>query len=115
MSHEPREDRQGAWWHLFNRGIAKRPVYGIPQEVARFFALIGAAVAAGLLEVHAFSVLTTHFHILARSPRGEIFAAMQHAGNANWRAWRGMSREPTLRSVVSSGSRASARARPRAS
>ena len=35
----------------------------------------------GLLEVHAYSVLTTHYHLLVRSPSGQMAVAMQRVGN----------------------------------
>ena len=64
MVRRRRDDRPGAWWHLFNRGLAKRAVYETALDAQRFFDLIGEAVVDGDLEVHAFSLLTTHFHLL---------------------------------------------------
>ena len=81
MPRSPRDDFPGAWWHLTNRGISKRAVYETREDVGRFYAALAAAVDAGLLEVHAFSVLTTHYHLLARSPAGDVSGAMQMVGN----------------------------------
>ncbi len=82
MSRRPRDDHRAAWWHLFNRGIAKRAVFETALDVERFLALIRAACDDGEIEVHAYSVLTTHYHLLARSPRGDVSSAMQRIGNA---------------------------------
>lgn len=72
-----RDDFPGAWWHLTNRGIAKRTVFETAVDVARFLGGIALVTKLGLLEVHAYSLLTTHFHLLARSPRGEVSEAMR--------------------------------------
>lgn len=81
MTHSPRDDYAGAWWHLTNRGISKRAVYETVEDVKRFYDALESAVGRGLLEVHAFTLVTTHHHLLARSPVGEISAAMQIVGN----------------------------------
>ena len=81
MTHPPRDDHPGAWWHLTNRGIAKRAVCETREDVERFYDALGSAIGAGLLEVHAFTILTTHYHILARSPVGDVSGAMQIVGN----------------------------------
>jgi REP element-mobilizing transposase RayT len=38
-------------------------------------------VRRGRLEIHAWCVLTTHFHLLVRSPRGELSEALRRAQN----------------------------------
>jgi hypothetical protein len=40
-----------------------------------------AVVALGLVEVHAYSILTTHFHLLVRSVTGDVSEAMRQAAN----------------------------------
>jgi len=81
MARARREDHPGRRWHLYNRGIAKRAVFETARDAEYFLALIGAAVAAGLIEVHAFSRMTTHFHLLACSVAGDVSAAMQRIVN----------------------------------
>ena len=70
-------DYAGAWWHITNRGIAKRTVFENGHDIEQFLALLAAAVEAGWLEVHAFTILTTHFHLLVRSLCGELPRAMR--------------------------------------
>ena len=69
-------DYTGAWWHITNRGVAKRTVFEGRLDVEQFLALLQALVQAGVLEVHAFALLTTHFHLLVRSVTGELPRAM---------------------------------------
>jgi REP element-mobilizing transposase RayT len=64
-----------------NRGIAKRPVFETKRDVRKLEAELAWEVRAGRLEVHAFAILTTHFHLLVRSPRGELSEAMRRIQN----------------------------------
>jgi len=77
MPRRPRCDEPGAWHHVTNRGIAKRTLFEGASDIRCFLALLARAVRGGMLEVHAFCVLMTHFHLLVRSPRGELSQAMQ--------------------------------------
>lgn len=81
MPRGHRIDHPNAWHHVMNRGIARRPVFETPRDVRYFLSRLARVVREGLLEVHAFVVLTTHFHLLVRSPRGELSAAMQRVQN----------------------------------
>jgi REP element-mobilizing transposase RayT len=73
---KPRGDHPGAWHHVTNRGLAHRPAFEARSDVRSFLALLAQQVRKGALEVHAYSILTTHFHLLLRSPRGELSRAM---------------------------------------
>ena len=46
-----------------------------------FLARLARAARAGRIEVHAYCVLSTHFHLLVKSPRGELSAALQAVQN----------------------------------
>ena len=82
MPRRLRKDHAGAWHHIVNRGIAKRTLFETRRDVRQFLACIAREVRRGDLEVHAFAILTTHFHLLVRSPRGRLSAAMQRAEDA---------------------------------
>ncbi len=77
-----RRDHPGADWLITNRGIAKRAVFETRQDVERFYEALREVVELGLIEVHAFVFLTTHFHLLVRSVDGEISRAMKLVMNA---------------------------------
>jgi REP element-mobilizing transposase RayT len=59
-----------------NRAVARRTMFEHAADIAFFLDRVGETVTAGLLEVHAFTVLTTHFHMLVRSPAGDMSRAM---------------------------------------
>ncbi|MFT6363975.1 MAG: REP element-mobilizing transposase RayT [Planctomycetota bacterium] len=60
-----------------NRAIAKRPYFESRSDKRYFLARLASEVRAGRIEVHAFSLMTTHFHLLVRSPIGELSEAMR--------------------------------------
>jgi len=64
-----------------NRGLARRTVFEDRECVRFFLSCLARVVRKGLLEVHAYCVMTTHFHLLVRSPTGELARALQLAQN----------------------------------
>jgi len=76
-----RLDRPDSWHHVTNRAIARRTLFEDARDVRLFLARLAHVVRAGLIEVHSYCVLTTHFHLLVRSPTGELSAAMQSVEN----------------------------------
>jgi len=82
MVRRLRQDYPGAWHHIGNRGLARRGVFEAGRDVAAFLGLVNEASQAGLVELHAYSFMTNHFHLLVRSPAGRIGGAMKHVENA---------------------------------
>jgi len=77
MARRPRGDRPGAWHHVVNRAIARRPYFETRSDQRYFLAQLAAEVRSGRIEVHAFCLMTTHFHLLVRSPLGELSEGMR--------------------------------------
>jgi REP element-mobilizing transposase RayT len=48
------------------------------EDFRYFLALLACAVRRKELEVHAYSLMATHFHLLVRSPAGRLAEAMHH-------------------------------------
>jgi len=65
-----------------NRGLARRTVFETRLDMRRFLAEIARCVRSKRLEVHAFTLLSTHYHLLVQSPRGELAEAMRRTQNA---------------------------------
>lgn len=64
-----------------NRGIAKRTLFETEADIRHFLSRVAHAVRRGEIEVHAFCILTTHFHMLVRSPAGALSQAMRRIQN----------------------------------
>ncbi len=70
-------EEQGAWHHVMNRGLAQRTVFENRADARVFLALVAKVVGRSLIEVHVYCLMTTHFHILVRSPSGRLSEAMR--------------------------------------
>lgn len=77
MSRRARDDLPGSWHHVINRAIARRPLFEDRHDVRYFLSRLAREVRRGRLEVHAWCILTTHFHLLVRSPTGELSEAIR--------------------------------------
>src|SRR5262245_4791445 len=73
----PRLDEPGTWHHVMNRGIARRAVFEGEADIRFFLAELARAAHRGEIEIHAFAILSTHFHLLIRSPDGLLAVAMR--------------------------------------
>jgi REP element-mobilizing transposase RayT len=64
-----------------NRGVARRPLYQHREDMRAFLALAAQQVRARRIEIHAFSLMGTHFHLLVRSLEGVLREAMRQIQN----------------------------------
>ncbi len=71
-----RNDGPGAWHHVMNRGVGRRSLFDTDVQRRYFLSLVAAAVRDDGIRVHAYSLLSTHFHMLVESCDGRLSAAM---------------------------------------
>lgn len=81
MPRRPRVDRPGRLHHVMNRGIARRTVFETLADRRIFLALLARAVHEGRIELHAYVILTTHYHLLVRSLDGQLSETMRRVQN----------------------------------
>jgi len=77
MPRRRRLDKPGSLHHITNRGIAKRTIFERVEDVRYFLSRIAYAVRRGELKLHAFNLVTTHFHMFVESPAGVMATAMR--------------------------------------
>ncbi len=82
MAQRARHDEPFAFHHVYNRGVAKRTLFERRSDCRYFLACLARAVRGGSLEIHAYCLLTTHFHLLVRSPTGSMWRGMRRVQNA---------------------------------
>jgi len=70
MARRLRNDRPGALYHVMNRGVARRTIFDTPGDYRFFLACLACAVRRGEIDVLAYALLRTHFHLLLRSHGG---------------------------------------------
>lgn len=78
-------DEPGSWHHVVNRSVAKRPLFETRSDFRHFLAWLARQVRLGRLEIHSYCLMTTHFHMLVRSPSGQLAEAMRRAQNEHSR------------------------------
>jgi hypothetical protein len=76
MPRRPRHDEPDTWHHVYNRGIARRTLFERAADIRLFLAQVARAVRRGEIELHAYAVLTTHYHLLVRTRDGDLARAM---------------------------------------
>jgi len=77
MPRPPRADFPGAWHHVMNRGADHRDIFEHEADCEVFLDSLAEAARRSALEVHAYCLMTNHFHLLLRSLEGHISAGMQ--------------------------------------
>jgi len=77
MARISRQDEPGSWHHVFNRAVARRTLFERRDDYRFFLASLARAVRRGEIEVHAYCLMGTHYHLLLRSPVGRLADAMQ--------------------------------------
>jgi len=60
-----------------NRGVAKRTFFETREDIDVFLGQLAEASDRGDLEIHAYALLTTHYHLMVRSPLGRLAEGMQ--------------------------------------
>ena len=81
MPRAPRNDEPGAWFHVMNRALARRTAFPDRRSIRIFPALLATSVRSSRMEIHAFTMMSTHYHLLVRSPIGEMSEAMRRTQN----------------------------------
>lgn len=77
MSRPPRLDPPLGWHHVFNRRPAGRALFRSDDDRRAFLDLLAPLDARFGVEVHAYALMDSHFHLLVRSRRGGLARAMR--------------------------------------
>src|SRR3546814_20516 len=77
MGRAPRRDPEHGWHHVMNRGVAKQRVFHSRADGEMFEALLGEGHDRFGVEVHAYCLMTNHYHLLLRCPEGGLSDFMQ--------------------------------------
>lgn len=67
----------GMWYHVMARGNAGLTLFTSRTEYQHFLDLLSKAHAQFSLEVHAYALMRTHFHLFVRTPLGNLSHCMQ--------------------------------------
>ena len=77
MPRQARLDIPGLVYHVIARGIERRDIFGDDQDRERFVSRLGELVAWGGARLHAWCLLSNHFHLLVRRGEQPLAAIMR--------------------------------------
>ena len=77
MPRPRREDYEGAWQHVMNRGTDHTLVFHRDADRRVFLECLEAAIDRYALQVHAYCLMGNHFHLLVLSEMGRLSDGMR--------------------------------------
>lgn len=78
MARPLRIQYPGAVYHVLNRGLARQRVFRAARDYERFLEGLAEAHARWRVEVFAYCLLGTHYHLCLRTPGGDLARVMRH-------------------------------------
>ena len=76
MPRSPRVQVAGGAFHVLSRGAAGQPIFRDRIDRQTFLGLVGAVVARHGWSCLAFCLMTTHYHLLIRTPNADLARGM---------------------------------------
>ena len=80
MPRAARQDGEGGWHHVMNRGADHQRIFFSTSDGEAFERLLAEGVARSGVEVHAYCLMPNHFHLLLHCPDGGLSPFMQRVG-----------------------------------
>jgi len=78
MSRPLRIAYPNAWYHIMNRGLAHNPIFIDDSHRQIFLDLLHEIHHRYQVEIHAYCLMDNHYHLLLRTPLGNISRIMRH-------------------------------------
>lgn len=80
MARQWRIEYEGAYYHVISRGNEGRDIYGDDDDRMLFLSAIGEMCDRFDIEVHAWVLMTNHYHLLLKTNRANLSKGMQWLG-----------------------------------
>jgi REP element-mobilizing transposase RayT len=81
MPRTARNDSDGGWHHVVNRGADHQRIFLSKSDGEAFEHLLAEGVEQSSIELHAYCLMPNHFHLLLHSPDGGVSTFMQRVGS----------------------------------
>jgi putative transposase len=72
-----RVEYPGAIYHVTSRGDRREAIFRDDEDRQKFITTLGEACARTRWQVHAFCLMTNHFHLVLETPEGNLVAGMK--------------------------------------
>jgi REP element-mobilizing transposase RayT len=80
MGRAVRQDIEGGWHHVMNRGADRHRIFFTHGDGEYFEGLLEDGCERSGVEVHAYCLMPNHFHMLLHCPKGELSMFMHRIG-----------------------------------
>ncbi|MET0663815.1 MAG: transposase [Ilumatobacteraceae bacterium] len=77
MARRPRDVTASMWFHVVNRGIDRQDIFHTDDDRALFEALVGESLERRHVRLHAYALMSNHFHLLLECPTGGLSETVQ--------------------------------------
>src|SRR5436305_1759006 len=77
MARKLRVQYPGAVYHVMNRGDRREDIFADDQDRQRFIDTLTEVCQKTLWQVHAFCLMTNHFHLVIETPQANLVAGMK--------------------------------------
>ena len=76
--HPLRIEYPGAWYHVMNRGAGRKNIFLSDEDHLAFLSLLAEISETFHIEIHAYSLMGNHYHLLLHTPEGGLSRAIRH-------------------------------------
>lgn len=80
MPRPRRIEYPNAYYHVMNRGVAKNAIFFNDKSYEIFLEILGESCKKFGVTVHAYCLMTNHYHLLLQTPNANLSSFMQHLG-----------------------------------
>jgi putative transposase len=80
MPRPPRIEYDGAWYHVLNRGARRQQIFHDNKDRQFLFDLLAEIHTLWNIEVHAYSLMDNHYHLLLHTPNSNLSRGMRYLG-----------------------------------
>lgn len=77
MPRQLRIEYEGALYHLLNRGDRREAIFRDDVDRTSFLQILGKTCVKTGWEVHAYCLMSNHFHLVIETPRANLVAGMK--------------------------------------
>lgn len=78
MSKPLRIEYKDAYYHVMNRGLGYKETFKEEADFRLFMEIIADASKRFYIEIHAYCLMSNHYHLLIKTPCGNLGRAMRH-------------------------------------
>ena len=77
MARKLRVEYPGAIYHLMNRGDRRESIFKDDEDRQRFLGTLGEACVKTGWQVHAYCLMSNHFHLVIETPQANLVTGMK--------------------------------------